>query len=359
MAEKNGSHKDVIELWGRNFARVRNGLDEEQVVSFINELISQRNTFLYRQEHLSSLTKLAERTIAEANDMAKQIKEEATAQANAEVTAIIAEAEQQAQQMIEEKRTEVITIANKEAEAIRAAAQQQAKLLLEEKTRSVQVELKDTAQSLYRQFLTQLESLQQQIIVLETEFEHTLSQTMKRFDPIIERGLPSRAPAPIGQENNFSSSIDSGMSSQLDNSELKKTAPVSAENEETTDYKGEVKLEILPPVDLKQIIELMRHLDSLPEVETTELIPAADKPSIIVFLRQPIRLIEILRTLPEVEQVEKVTSGEATSFTETLQSKRREIQVTLSKDRILTETKEVLASEVSNAQTSTSQPNLK
>jgi len=357
---KNGNNNDIIELWGHDFARVRYGLDKEQVVSFVNELISQRDTFLHRQEHLSSLTKLAERTIAEADNMAEQTREESAEQAKAEATAIMAKAEEQAQQMIEEKRTEVITMANREAEAIRADAQQQAELLLEEKASSIQIELKDMAQSLYRQFLSQLESLQQQVIALEVEFEHTLSQTIKQPVPSIE------------QENNVTSSTDSGVSTQpedsvlaeaiaqaqavdqLGNSEREKRVPVSAENEETSDYKGESELQILPPVNIKQIMGIMRYLDSLSEVETTELIPVADRPSIMVFLHEPVHLIEILRTLPEVGQVEEVTN-----FIDTLQSKRRKIQITLSKDWILAEAKEVLTSEVSNSQPSEPHPNLK
>ena len=359
MAGKNGNNTDIVQLWGHDFMRIRDGLDEKQVISFVNEFISQRNTSLQRQEHLSSLTKLAERTVTEADNMAKQTKAEAVEQARAEVAGIIAEAEEQAQQMIEEKRTEVITTANRKAEAIRAEAQQQAELLLEEKTRNIQIELKDTAQSLYRQFLVQLESLQQHVMILETEFEHTLSQTTKQFEPIIERRLPSQPLVKIEQEINTLPGIDDGISTkpedgilaevlaqnqttnQLDRSEREKTAPVSVENEEATDYSGEVELEILPPVDVRQIMGIMRYLDGLPQVETTELIPTAYRPSIIVFLNETMPLIEILRTLPEISQAEKTTSRETTNSSDTPQNKRRKIQVTLSQDRAITEVKEV------------------
>ena len=359
MVGKNSNNKDIVQLWGLDFKKAGDGLDEEQVVSFVNELISQRNTFPQRQEHLSSLTKLAERTVAEADNMAKQTKAEAVEQANAEAARIIAEAEEQAQQMIEEKRTEVITTTNREVAAIRAEAQQQVELLLEEKTRSIQIELKDTAQSLYRQFLSQLESLQQQIMGLEAEFEHTLSQTTKQFEPIIERRLPSQPLFKIEQEINTLPGIDDGISTQprdgilaevlaqnkvanqLDRSEPEKPAPVSVENEEATNNKGEIELGILPPVDVRQIMGIMRYLDGLPQVEATELIPAADRPSIIVFLNETMPLIEILRTLPEVSQVEKTTSGETTSSPDTPQSKRSRIQVTLSQDRAIAEVKEV------------------
>jgi len=126
---------------------------------------------------------------------------------------------------------------------------------------------------------------------------------------------------------------------QPDNSEQEKTVPAPAENEEVIDYQGEIELEILPPVDIQQLIGIMRYLDSLPEVETTELIPIADTPRIKVFLNGPVPLMEILRTLPEVSQIKEVTGKEAASFADTPQSKRRQIQITLSQDRILVEPK--------------------
>ena len=69
--------KDVTELWGREFNIVKNGLSEDQVVSYVNQLVSEHDMLIQRQEHLSSLTKLAEKTVAEAEKLAEEIKTEA------------------------------------------------------------------------------------------------------------------------------------------------------------------------------------------------------------------------------------------------------------------------------------------
>ena len=53
-------------------------------MSFVNELISRRSTFFHRKEHLSSVTKLAERMVVRVNDMAEQIRDEAIERAHAE-----------------------------------------------------------------------------------------------------------------------------------------------------------------------------------------------------------------------------------------------------------------------------------
>jgi len=107
---KNGSRENVVELWGREFNLARNGLDEAQIVSFVNELISERDQLIRQAEHLAMLTKLAEKTVVEADKLAEEIKKEAAEQTEAETTAIIAKVEEQARQMIEEKRTETMTI---------------------------------------------------------------------------------------------------------------------------------------------------------------------------------------------------------------------------------------------------------
>ncbi len=356
--EKNGNSKGVIELWGHNFKRAKSGLDEEQVVSFVNGLVGERDLLLKRQEHLSSLSELAERTVAEADDVAKRIKEEAEDQAQAETKAIVAKAEEQTQQMIEEKRAEAVAIAEKQAEAIKADAQQQAELLLEERTKRVQSELRDTGQRLYRELLSQLESLKQQVTVLEMDFGRTLtlSQPAQTKPAIVEEkdDITPATDSEVSRE--VSGSILAEALEQVrtvgqsDTSVLEKEAIVSAEKQEATDYKVEVELLILPPIDISKIMGIMTYLDSLPEVETTELIPLADSPIIIVFLREPMQLIEILETLPEVGQAREVTDGEVTGIAGAApaEGKRRKIEITLAGNSKLNETKERLNNEVSH-----------
>ncbi len=110
---KNRNMADAIELWGHSFQRASNGLDEEQVVSFVSDIISQRDALIQRQEHIVLLNQLAERTVAAADDMANQVKEEALGQARAEADDIISKVEEQAQQLIDEKRAVVIAVIEK------------------------------------------------------------------------------------------------------------------------------------------------------------------------------------------------------------------------------------------------------
>jgi cell division septum initiation protein DivIVA len=291
---KSDNNNGVVELWGHEFKKAKDGLDKEQVVSFVNELMNEHKTLLKREEHLSSLTQLAEKTIVEADNVAKQVQNEAEDKAKAEADAIVAKAEEQAQKLIQEKSAEAVVIANREAEAIKAKAQQRAESLLEERAKKIQPELRDTAKRLYGELLAQLESLKQQVVALEEEFNHKLSQPLEET---------SKISAEAG--NAFFELIQT--------------------TDETNEGEPEWELEILPPVDLTQILDIINHIDSLPEVEKTELIPQTDKPSIMVFVREPIDLIDILRALPQVAQVTEDTTESAGA-----EGKPRKAQIELS-----------------------------
>ena len=297
----NNKRNGVIELWGHEFKKAAEGLDRAEVVSFVTELIKKNETLLKRAEHLASLTKLAEKTIIDADNVAKQVQDEAGEQAKAEVKKILAGAEEQAQKIIEEKRAEALARANREAEAIKAKAQQQAETILEEKLREIQPELKDNAKTLYEELLSQLESLKKQVVILEEELDHKLSQP----------------PA-----ETVKATIEAG---KADNDFLELLKPVEEPGEEEPEW----ELEILPPIDLTQILDIINHLDSLTQVARTELIPQIDKPTIMVFLRQPIELVEILETLPQVASVTEETTGSGSA-----EGKPRKAQIELPRQTV-------------------------
>jgi len=335
---KNGGKGNNVELWGREFSLVRNGLDEAQVVPFVNELISEHDLLLQRVEHLATLTKLAEKTIVEADKLAEEIKKEAIDEAKTEAEAILAKADEQAQQLIEEKRTEIITTATKEAEAIKANAEREVELLIAQQRERIQPEIRNVAQQLYGELLSQIEGLMQQVKASEVEFEHKLSQPLEQASAvqIEEEPSPTQTPVDLPQESgNLNASSALSLEPAEDIPE-EKILPV--DNPDKPAYDKEIELEILPPLDIKQIMGIMSHLDSLAEVENTELIPLTDKPLIIVSLREPVLLIELLRALPEVEEVKEVTDEEVAHA----EDQRRKIQIVLSRNSMLDEAKEKL-----------------
>lgn len=365
--KNNGDSKAIVELWGQDFNIVSKGLNEGQMVTFVSRLIGERDVLAQRVEHLSALTRLAEKTVVESERLAEEIKKEAVDQANAEANAIIASAKEQAEQLMAEKRAEIINIATKEAEAIKAEASQQAKSIIERQVSKIQPELRDTTQRVYDQLQSQLENLKQQVVVLNAEFEQKLSQPVEEAG-MLALGQESRAEHEpnIEQQENGSvpvidleaniESVDVSAESQQptqpvdkrDTSELETVTAAPTDIQDVATSNEQAELEILSPItpiNLMKIMKILEHLDSLPETESTELAPLYDRPLIIVSLREPLPLSDTIKTLPEIEEVREDVNEEIAAVTDTGhdEKKLRKIQIRLSEEKVaLHETNERL-----------------
>jgi len=149
----NGKDGPFVELCGWDIKRVNNGLDEAQVGSIITELISQRDELAKKTEHLTSLTKLAEKTVAEADEFARQLKAEAVESAEAEKTAVMANIEEETQQLRDENER-------------------------------VRIELRESVDHISRQLMALPETFNKELMNVWTECENRLNEFIKdRKDP--------------------------------------------------------------------------------------------------------------------------------------------------------------------------------
>jgi hypothetical protein len=172
----NNTKKDgVVVLGEREFKRVKNGLDEAQVASFIDELIKDRDKLAQSQDHIASLNRLAEMTVVEADRLATQVKTEATEQAKTESIAIIDKAREQARQMMEKKIAEAVEIANEKANAIKAKAEEEAVLLIENERNKIRGELRNLVNQQFGYMLEELENLKQRAEAVQADFGNKLS----------------------------------------------------------------------------------------------------------------------------------------------------------------------------------------
>ena len=73
-----------------------------------------------------------------------------------------------------------------------------------------------------------------------------------------------------------------------------------------------------------KITGLVTYVDSLSQVENTELMPRTDKPAIRVFLREPVDLISMVRARPEVDEATEDADPAGA------EGKTRKVQVVLS-----------------------------
>ena len=172
----NAKRDDVVVLGGREFKRVKNGLDEAHVAPFIDELTRERDKLAQSQDHIASLNRLAEMTVVEADKLAAQIKTETEEQAKAEGTAIIDKAKEQARQMAEQKLAEAVEIANEKANAIQAKAEEEAALMLEHERNKIRSELHNLVNQQFGYMLEELESLKKQAAAVQADFDNKLAK---------------------------------------------------------------------------------------------------------------------------------------------------------------------------------------
>ena len=388
----NNAKKDgVLVLGGREFNRVKNGLDEAQVAPFIDELTKERDKLAQSQDHIASLNRLAEMTVVEADKLATQVKTEAAEQATAESTAIIDKAKEQARQIAERKIAEAVEIANEKANAIRAKAEEEAALLLENERTKIRGELHNLVNQQFGYMLEELEGLKKQAAAVQADFDNKLykpkeeniaaaveiakesdtvvTKITEESDAIAAKIAEERdaAAAKIAEESDtiVAEEIDAIFAKEKNTAaaeiteekdtivaEESKAPDEHPEPSQAADYieksldlsnlleiedqaglgKPQWELEILPPFDIAKIMEVVSFLDQLPEVANTEMIvPQIDTPSILVFLRESMNLFDVLQTIPAVANVEEVTTDETATNGEPGKGPRK-VRISLSEN---------------------------
>lgn len=336
----NTTKDDVAVLGGRELKRVKNGLDEAQVESFINELIKERDKLVQSQDHIASLNRLAERAIVEADKLATQIKTESAERAKAEGAAIMDKAKEQARQMIEKKIAEAVEIANQKANAIKAKAEEEAAVLVQGEKNRIQNELRSLVNQQFGYMLEELENLKRQAAAIQAGFGTKLSELKEDSSAETVRPVKERDAAAAEVRKEKDTVVAEAARKPLDDHPEPQRAADHVEKspglsellqveERPESDKPQWEVEILPPFDVSKIMEVMSFLDQLPEVANTEMIvPQIDMPSILVFLHKPVNVINVLQTIPSVAHVEEVIANTAAS-----NGRPRKVRISLSADK--------------------------
>jgi cell division septum initiation protein DivIVA len=333
----------VVTLGGREFKRTKNGVDESEVGAFIDELIKERDQLAQSQHHIASLTKLAESTIVEADRMANKIKADASEQAEAESAAIIDKAKEQAEQMAEQKQAEALEAANREADNIRSEARKEAATLVANEKKKIWDGLNSVVNQQFDYLIEKLESLKQQAATAQADFKNNMSQPVQESSTATRESDEEKDAAPVGVKEESAAattaeegatesaggSAAAGKQEESDsvgveerNTFYESLAPTQVSDQSTESFdlsrffemedrteqgEAQFEVEILPPVHMAKIMEVVASLDQLPEVGNTEIIPRMDTPSILVFLRRELDLVDALRAMPAVAHVEEAT----------------------------------------------------
>ena len=160
---------NVKELWGVEFRLVPEGLAEEDVVSFVNDLQVKRKQGQGDDGGQASLLKLAEQTVIEADRLAESIKDQAREEAEEQAAAILAVSKKQAikearglvdkaQREVTVQTEAVVSKAKKDAEDIVSKARRDAEQVLQsarDQLPGIESEAKLQAEYLVRRFTVQ------------------------------------------------------------------------------------------------------------------------------------------------------------------------------------------------------------
>ena len=332
---RDDSSQDVV-INGRIFKRVKMGLDEKDVLPFIQTIIEERDELAKRQDNSPTLTRFIEKIAKEADEWAEQTKKEAREQASADAKAIRLKAEEQAAQYVEEKRIEATERAAAESKAIISSAEEQAAKYIEEKRKeaiansqkeaeflkrqaqirleawvkeikdNLIIQLRDIGGLLNREMRAQSEDLKRRAAAFETDFEKQLMDLKKR-EITISADIPPESPAKPGSEN---ASV-AGQKTAVENQKQAAVTPKvhSVLMEDSPRERKWVEVQIASG-EADEIKALKARLEQQSEIGAAQVTKDIGKTTISVLIRKPIDVIQKLMSFPEVKQAQEIVENE-------------------------------------------------
>ena len=167
------------------------GLAEEQIAEFVNDLMKKCNALEEQQKYFLSLGSLTEKAAIEADKIAAATKSRAKSEAEAEAARIIAEANQRTQEMMVEAKKAAQEATHQEVQNIlqtvlrKAAitelqAKQQAQLFLIRSREVIEGDLREEVKEAYNRMLYGLQDLLGKGHQLELEWSEITDQLRKQ-----------------------------------------------------------------------------------------------------------------------------------------------------------------------------------
>jgi len=317
-------------------------LDENQVTDLLGKLLNEKEELNKRQGHLSSLMKLAEKTISEADIMAEQIKTEAESRAKEE-----------AKQLRDSIVAEATANANKQAETLKQKALEEAHETLEKRAEELQAKLNQSVQDICQRMLGQTETLTRDLTALKIDLEREAStlpkyaslntteatdeevpQTNEMASPTVIDETPATEVVPLTNEVP-TVEVAATPANMEKFSEVEKAADTSSVEFSSVNEMKFLEIEVLPPRDTNEINKIRTFLNKLPGVQAEPPRNFVDKTTIKVLFSREINLTKALSDQTFVQQVYDVEENGI-----------RKIQVSLNLQSALDESKEALSRNV-------------
>jgi len=332
-------------LWEKEFNIVNKGLDEKQVVDFVNNLMAQRSTS--QQASSPALDSLLKTAASHVQQMTTSIKARAEGEAQTEAAAIINQAKQEAEEIkrraqsaTERASEDIPSAAEGKAEITQIETKQQALLFLLKVREEMEKEVTEDYRNAYSRLFSFFQNLESEMRNIETELKSNRTQLweskkleLQEYEAELLRisgasapSLETPAPIEIEKEPEITSKEEMKEPVQLQEEaagsevvkataeELLEQHPPEERPEEVearaellkqdiqTLYTGEVELAIATPVDLKMVSKLYNHLQAIPEIRILNTGGSVERGTIItVVLDKPVPLIGVISKILKIE----------------------------------------------------------
>ena len=332
-------------LWEKEFNIVNKGLDEKQVVDFVNNLMAQRSTS--QQASSPALDSLLKTAASHVQQMTTSIKARAEGEAQTEAAAIINQAKQEAEEIkrraqsaAERASEDIPSAAEGKAEITQIETKQQALLFLLKVREEMEKEVTEDYRNAYSRLFSFFQNLESEMRNIETELKSNRTQLweskkleLQEYEAELLRisgasapSLETPAPIEIEKEPEITSKEERREPAQLQEEatvseavkataeELLEQHPPEERPEEVearaellkqdiqTLYTGEVELAIATPVDLKMVSKLYNHLQAIPEIRILNTGGSVERGTIItVVLDKPVPLIGVISKILKIE----------------------------------------------------------
>ncbi len=338
-------------LWGKQFNVAKEGLDEKQVVAFVNDLAAQYG---------ASLDPLLETTVTNAEQLTASIKMKAQQEAETEAERIISQARQEVQEIklsaeiaaeaklaTEKEAEDILSTVSRKSEIIEVEAKQRTLLYLLKAREEIEKQIREDYKRAYSRLSSSLQDLMSEGQNIEVElkdkrttlwesksfelkeYEAALLETSEEVAPPLETlATEERTEQPVQlQEEAIEEKVEQP-------ARLQEEATVSEPVEETTEeplgqhppeeipgreetkstqlkpgdsqtlYAGEVELAIAIPVELKMVSKLYNYLQTIPDIKILRTTGSWDRgTTITVVADKPIPLISTISKMPGVEVI--------------------------------------------------------
>jgi len=302
----------VREIFGQQFATVKNGLDEADVSSFIDTLMAEHGELSQQLQDVDSLMTSAENMIVEAGKQAKQLQAEMEEEARARAASEIAVAEERARAEAERIIADVREEARVETERVKKEAEQ---LRISCKER-IGTEIRATFETVCADLFARREDADAPVA--------TATMTpgeAEAIDSVAPADEPDAADADTEDTLLESEALAAPMSdyeegpapqtlSETDGSTVNESEAQLAQDLDDADaaeddlYQGQLQLRIAPPVALDGVMKIHRELKTNPQIEVKSFaVSAEDGVTVEVNLPAAMPFEQFLHSLPGVTAV--------------------------------------------------------